>query len=78
MIIIIILIILITTITIIITVIIAIIVITIMIIITALGGAMACSNGYAIYKDLGFSPTYDQWSFLTVTRFLHSTIESQR
>ena len=35
----------------------------------------ACSNGYAICKDLGSSPTYDQCSFSPVTRFLHSTIE---
>ena len=31
----------------------------------------------AIYKDLGLSPTYDQWSFSPVTRFLHSTIKPQ-
>ena len=40
------------------------------------GGATvqhACSNGHAICKDLGLSPTYDQWSFSLVTRFLHST-----
>ena len=44
-------------------------------------GAMvkrAFSNGYAIGKDLGSSPTYEQWSFSSVVRFLHSTIESQR
>ena len=31
----------------------------------------ADSNGYAICKDLGSIPTYDQWSFLSV-RLLHS------
>ena len=36
------------------------------------------SNGYTICKDLGSSPTYVQRSFSSVTRFLHSTIESQR
>ena len=35
-------------------------------------------NGHAICKDLGSSPTYDQWSFSLVTRFLHSRIEFQR
>ena len=35
----------------------------------------ACRNGYAICKDPGSSPTsptYDQWSFSPVIRFLHS------
>ena len=48
---------------------------------TGLGGAMvqhACSNGHAICKNLGSSPTNGQWSFSPVTRFLHSTIEPQR
>ena len=36
------------------------------------------SNGYAICKDLGSSPTYDQWSFSPVIRFPHSTIKTQR
>ena len=43
-----------------------------------LGGAMVSALGYAICKDLGSSPTYGQWSFLPVTWFLHSTIESER
>ena len=44
-----------------------------------LGGAMvqpACSNGYAICKDLSSSPTYGQWSFSPVTRFSQSKINS--
>ena len=28
----------------------------------------ACSNGHAIYKDLGLSSAYDQWSCSPVTR----------
>ena len=39
------------------------------------GGAMiqrVCSNSDAICKDLDWSPTYDQWSFLPVKSFLHS------
>ena len=38
----------------------------------------SCSNGYAICKILGSSPTYDQWSFSPVTRFLHSKNDTQR
>ena len=44
-------------------------------ILTGLGGEMvwsACSNGHAMLKDLGLSPTYDQWSFPPVKRFFHS------
>ena len=32
----------------------------------------ARSNGYAICKVLGSTPTYDHWSFSPVIRFLHS------
>ena len=32
----------------------------------------ASSNGHAICKDLGSSPTYDQWSFPPVKGFFHS------
>ena len=35
----------------------------------------AWSNGHAICKDLGSSPTYNQWSFSPVKRFLHSIID---
>ena len=30
---------------------------------------------HAAYKNLGLSPTYNQWSFSAVIRFLHSTIK---
>ena len=33
-----------------------------------------CSIGYTVCKHLGLSPTYDQWSFSHVKRFLRSPI----
>ena len=35
----------------------------------------ACCSDHAICKDQGWSPTYDQWKFSTVTRFIYSKIE---
>ena len=42
-----------------------------------LGSKSTCHNRHAICKDLGTSPTYDQWSFSPVIRFLYSLIEPQ-
>ena len=30
---------------------------------------LACRNGHVIYKNLGLSPTYDQWSFFACNKF---------
>ena len=38
-------------------------------------GLARWSTSHAIWKDPGSNPTYDQWSFSPVTRFLHSLIE---
>ena len=35
----------------------------------------ACSNGYAICKDLYSSPTYDQRSFFPVLMFFHTQLD---